>query len=304
MKQIAVFGLGRMGGQIARRLQKHNFEVLGWNRSAEHRDEAAKSGIKTFADISRLVGEMSETPRVFWLMLPHEITRDFIFGAQGLKLYLKPGDIVIDGGNSFYKDSQKNAAALKANGIIFYDCGVSGGIWGFDNGFALMAGGPKEQWPPVEPVFKALSSGENYGLVGENGAGHFVKMIHNGIEYGMMEAIGEGYGVLKASAFNLDLKQVTKIYRTGTVIKSWLMDLTGNIFEKENIEQTKGEIAASGEGEWTVNAAKELGIDVRVIEDALKVRQESQDPKNQQKFSNKIVALLRKQFGGHDVSKK
>ena len=166
-------------------------------------------------------------------MLPHEVTHDFIFGETGLKLHLKPGDIVIDGGNSFYKDSQKNAILLKANGIHFYDCGVSGGVWGFDNGFALMAGGPKEQWPVVEPIMKVLSSGENFGLVGDSGAGHFTKMVHNGIEYGMMEAIAEGYGVLKASQFNLDLKQVTKIYQQGTVIKSWLIDLMANIFEKE-----------------------------------------------------------------------
>jgi 6-phosphogluconate dehydrogenase len=140
--------------------------------------------------------------------------------------------------------------------------------------------------------------------VGKNGAGHFVKMVHNGIEYGMMEAIAEGYGVLKASDFNLDLGQVTKIYQEGSVVRSWLIDLTRNIFEKEDVEGTSGVIAATGEGEWTVNAGKELGVDVRVIEDSLNVRKESSDSKNQQKFSNKIVALLRKQFGGHGVGKK
>jgi 6-phosphogluconate dehydrogenase len=167
-----------------------------------------------------------------------------------------------------------------------------------------MVGGPKEQWPFVEPVFKALSSGENYGLLGKNGAGHFVKMVHNGIEYGMMEAIAEGYGVLKASDFKLDLGQVTKIYQEGSVVRSWLIDLTRNIFEQEDVNGTSGLIEATGEGEWTVNDGKELGVDVRVIEDSLRVRHESTDPKNQEKFSNKIVALMRKQFGGHGITKK
>ncbi len=299
--QVAIFGLGRMGGQIARRLKNADFDVLAWNRSDEPRNEVAKVGVKTFAEVSLLVTEMSSTPRIFWLMLPHKIVAEFLQNQLGP--YLKPGDIIIDGGNSFYKDSVNRSILLKANGIHFYDCGVSGGVWGEKNGFALMAGGPKEQWPVIEPIFRALSSGQNYGLVGENGAGHFVKMVHNGIEYGMMEAIGEGYGILESSHFNLDLNQVTKIYQEGSVIKSWLIDLTKNIFEKEDVKATSGFIQATGEGEWTVNAGKELGVDVRVIQDALNVRKESADPKNQNRFSNKIVALLRKQFGGHGVGK-
>ncbi len=309
--QIAIFGLGKMGMQIARRLKANGpstrqpsadgtgqgFEVLAWNRSQEPREEAAKAGVKTFADVSELVKEMKDEVRIFWLMLPSNVIGEFLENQLGP--HLKPGDIVIDGGNSFYKDSIVRAEGLRAKGVVFYDCGTSGGVWGEKNGFALMVGGPKEQWPMVEPVFKVLSSGENYGLVGKNGAGHFVKMVHNGIEYGMMEAIGEGYGVLEASEFKLDLNQVTKIYQEGTVIRSWLIDLVRNIFEKEDIENTKGEINMLGEGEWTVKAGRELGVDVRVLEDSVNVRKESKDQKNQQKFSNKIVALLRKQFGGH-----
>lgn len=302
--QIAVFGLGKMGMQIAKRLYKNGFSVLAWNRSEEPRKEIDEFGVKAFAEIQALISQMSGEPRIFWLMLPHEIVHDFIFGEEGIKPYLKPGDIVIDGGNSFYKDSINNSQLLKANGIHFFDCGVSGGVWGFDNGFALMVGGEKDAWNVVEPIFKALSSGDNYGMVGSSGAGHFVKMVHNGIEYGMMEAIGEGYGVLEASKFNLDLKKVTKIYQTGTVIRSWLIDLAADIFEHEHLDLTKGEVAASGEGQWTVDTAKEMGIDVRVIEASLEVRKESKDIKNQNKFSNKIVALLRKQFGGHGVMKK
>jgi len=300
--QIAIFGLGRMGIQIARRLRKNDFDVLAWNRSEGPRAEAEKAGVKTFAGVTELAGQMKGSPRVFWVMLPQGIVDGFLRDQLGPILH--EGDIVIDGGNSFYKDSIRRAQELEKKGVKFYDCGTSGGVWGEENGFALMVGGSKEQWSIVEPIFKTLSSGENYGLVGKNGAGHFVKMVHNGIEYGMMEAIAEGYGVLKASEFDLDLAQVTKIYQEGSVIRSWLVDLARNIFEHEDVEGTSGLIEATGEGEWTVQAAKELGVDVRVIEDAFKVRQESKDPKNQDKFSNKIVALLRKQFGGHGIRKR
>lgn len=310
---IAIFGLGKMGMQIARRLHKNGFEVLAWNRSGEPRKEleqffsvdskqytAKRGGV--FANVAELINKMDESPRIFWLMLPSDVIGDFL--EKQLMVFLKQGDIVIDGGNSFYKDSIKRGEMLKSKGIIFYDCGTSGGIWGEANGFALMVGGPKEQWPMVEPIFKSLSGGSNYGLVGQSGAGHFVKMVHNGIEYGMMEAIGEGYGVLKASNLDLDLLQVTKIYQEGSVVRSWLIDLVRNIFEQEDIEKTSGEINMMGEGEWTVEAGKELGVDVRVLEDAVNVRKESKDPKNQNKFSNKIVTLLRKQFGGHKIQKK
>jgi 6-phosphogluconate dehydrogenase len=300
--QIAIFGLGKMGAQVARRLHKNNFDVLAWNRSPEPREEVAKAGVKTYGDVAELVGQMGESPRIFWIMLLQEVVEEFI--QTQLTPHLKPGDIVIDGGNCFYKDTMRRAEMFAQKGIIFYDCGTSGGVWGEQNGFALMVGGPKEQWPHVEPIFKALSSGENYGLVGKNGAGHFVKMVHNGIEYGMMEAIGEGYAVMKAAPLDLDLCQVTQIYQQGTVIRSWLIDLTRNIFENEDIEGTSGHIHQLGEGKWTVEAGKEFGVDVRVLEDSVKVRDESADPKNQEKFSNKIVALLRKQFGGHSITKK
>ncbi len=300
--EIAIFGLGKMGMQIARRLKKNGFEVLAYNRSPEPREEVAKAGVKTYEKVEELAKDMTGSPRVFWLMLFDKITGEFL--ENQLLPHLKPGDIVIDGGNSFYKESMKRAEMLKEKGVIFYDCGTSGGVWGEENGFALMVGGPKEQWSVVEPIFKTLSSGENYGLVGKNGAGHFVKMVHNGIEYGMMEAIGEGYGVMKASGLDLDLLGVTKIYQNGSVVRSWLIDLVKNILENEDIDGTSGEINMMGEGEWTVNAGKELGVDVRVLEDAVNVRKESKDPSNQEKYSNKIVALLRKQFGGHGVAKR
>lgn len=300
--QIAVFGLGKMGNQIARRLHDHKFQVLAWNRSEGPREEVAKAGVKTFAEVGEVVSAMTETPRVFWLMLLQEVVDEFI--EKQLGPILKPGDIVIDGGNSLYKKTIERAKKFSEKGVVFYDSGTSGGVWGYDNGFALMVGGPKEHWDKVEPIFKALSAGTNYDLVGKNGAGHFVKMVHNGIEYGMMEAIAEGYAIMKASDLNLDLLKITKIYQEGTVIRSWLIDLTRNIFEHEDIEGTSGIIGQLGEGKWTVDAAKELGIDARVIEDSVKVRDESSEVKNHNKFSNKIVSLLRKQFGGHGIQKK
>ena len=299
--EIAVFGLGKMGIQIARRLHKNNFKVLAWNRSQGPRDEVAKAGVKTYAEVGDLVGQMSESPRVFWVMVLQEAVDGFL---EQLMPHLRAGDIVIDGGNSHYKKTIERAKKLTEKGVVFFDSGTSGGVWGEKEGFALMVGGPKEQWSVVEPIFKTLSSGENYGLVGRNGAGHFTKMVHNGIEYGMMEAIGEGYAVMQASPLELDLLQVTKIYQQGSVVRSWLIDLVRNIFEQEDIENTSGEINMLGEGEWTVEAGKELGVDVRVLEDSVTVRKESKDVKNQNKFSNKIVALLRKQFGGHAITKK
>lgn len=303
-QQIAIFGLGRMGGQIARRLHTNGFEVFAWNRSGESVAEFNTFGGFASQDMKQVVAKLTDKPRIFWVMLPHKIVDEFLFGKDQLGAYLRKGDIVIDGGNSFYKDSIVRAQKLGKMGVTFYDSGTSGGVWGEKNGFALMIGGPKKTWPIVEPFFKTLSAGDNYGLVGENGAGHFVKMVHNGIEYGMMEAIAEGYAVLEASPFKLNLADVTRIYQKGSVVRSWLIDLCKNIFDKEDVAAVSGKIDATGEGEWTVNAGHEFGVDVRVIEDSLAVRRESADPKNQKKFSNKIVALMRKQFGGHAVHRK
>lgn len=302
--QIAIFGLGKMGMQIAKRLHKNNFDVLAWNRSDHPRHEFENHGGKTFVTEEELVEAMSGDQRIFWIMLPNDVVEDFIFSEKGLKQYFREGDIVIDGGNSFYKDSIRRAEVLKSQGVYYFDSGTSGGVWGEENGFALMVGGPSEVWPTIEPIFKTLSSGANYGLVGPSGAGHFVKMVHNGIEYGMMEAIAEGYSVMKSSPYALDLAQVTRIYQEGSVVRSWLIDLMANIYQNEDIEGTSGLVKATGEGEWTVNAGKEFGVDVRVIEDSLQVRRESELTENQDLYRNKILALLRKQFGGHGITKK
>lgn len=305
--EIAVLGLGRMGMQIALRLHQAGFNVKAWNRSPEPREAFGNSGGTAFAHLPELASSMSKNPRVFWIMLPNTVMDEFLFGAESFAELLREGDIVIDGGNSFYKDTQRRSAELLKKGVSYYDCGTSGGVHGLERGFAVMVGGPKEQWAHIESVFKTLSTpgANNYGLVGASGAGHFVKMVHNGIEYGMMEAIGEGYAVMHASEFDLDLQKVTQIYQSGSVISSWLIDLTKNIYDHpESIEAASGVIDATGEGEWTIQEAKRLGVDVRVIEDSLKVRTESKDPANQNKYSNKIVALLRQQFGGHKVTGK
>jgi 6-phosphogluconate dehydrogenase len=306
--QIAIFGLGRMGGQIARRLHKNNFTVFAWNRSADPVKEIKQAGIAASQNVEDIFKHFTAKQRIFWIMLPHAIVDDFIFGSkkegEGLLKHLKKGDIVIDGGNTFYKDTVERSKKLAKKGITFFDCGTSGGVWGEKNGFALMVGGPKKDWKKIEPFIYALSAGSNYALLGEAGAGHFAKMVHNGIEYGMMEAIGEGYGVLEASKYKYNLKDVTRVYQKGSVVRSWLIDLCRNIFETENFKKVSGKIDSNGEAEWTVKTAKELKVDVRVIADALKVRKESASSKNQKKFSNKMVALMRKQFGGHEVYKK
>ncbi len=290
-----------MGAQIARRLHKKGFKVVAWNRSPEPVKEIVKAGIFGTSDLNEAVEATKNQPRIFWIMLPHAIVDDFLFGKDHLGPHLKKGDIVIDGGNSFFKDSQKRSARMAKKGIHYFDCGTSGGVWGEKNGFALMVGGPKEKWSIIEPIMAALSAGDNFAYCGASGAGHFVKMVHNGIEYGMMEAIGEGYAVLEASKFKLNMADVTRVYQQGSVVRSWLIDLCRNIFENEDVGATSGKIDATGEGEWTVKTGHEFGVDVRVIEDSLNVRRESADPKNQKKYSNKIVALLRKQFGGHAV---
>ena len=319
---LAIFGLGRMGGQIARRLHKRGFAVIAWNRSPEPVKAIRKAGIFGTSDVDEAVERLTavsgqkeegkkgrkakelQMPRIFWIMLPHAIVDDFLFGKAHLGRSLKKGDIVIDGGNSFYKDSVRRGAKLAKLGVHFFDCGTSGGIWGERNGFALMVGGEKRLWPMIEPIIHALSAGDNFAYLGHAGAGHFTKMVHNGIEYGMMEAIAEGYAVLEAGPFKPDLRDVTRVYQKGSVVRSWLIDLCRDIFEHEDIAGTSGLIDSTGEGEWTVRAGHEFKVDVRVIEDALKVRRESALPKNQKKFSNKLVALMRKQFGGHAIHRK
>lgn len=303
VKSLGILGLGRMGAQIARRLHKNNFQVIAWNRSEGPREEFKKFGGQIAATPGELISKLP-SPKIIWLMLPSgETTGEFIDKISPL---LTEGDIVIDGGNSFYRDSQARAKKLAGQGVHFFDAGTSGGVWGEQNGFSIMAGGPAAVWQTIEPLFKTLATdSKHYGLVGPAGAGHFVKMVHNAIEYGMMEAIAEGFGVMKASEFkDLNFSQIAQIWSRGSVVSSWLMDLAKNIFDTENLDNVSGYIAHTGEGQWTIDEAKKLGVHVPVMADSFQVRVDSEKAENQKIFSNKIVALLRKQFGGHEVKYK
>ncbi len=301
--QIGIVGLGKMGLQIAKRLHKKGYEVIAWNRSLKPRRNFAKFGGNVESEISELVKKL-KAPRLIWLMLPAgETTGKFI---DEVRKQLSPGDTIIDGANSFYKDTQQRAKTLAKYRINFLDCGTSGGVWGEKNGFSMMIGGERKTFKKYEDVFKALAAGEgkNYGLVGPNGAGHFVKMVHNGIEYGMMEAIAEGFAVINKWNPEIKLAEVSRIWSKGSVVSSWLVDLAMDIFEKEDLSKIVGLVRATGEGEWTIKTAKKLGVDVRVIEDSFKVRQESSKSANQKLLRNKILALLRNRFGGHEVIRK
>ncbi len=321
--KIGIIGLGRMGMQIGRRLHKKGFDVIAWNRNPAKRLAFEKfalrlrSGAKSnvLDSVPELVEGMKR-PRIIWLMLPVRETDNFI---NQLSQLLSKGDIIIDGSNSFYKDSQKRTQKLARRKIHYLDCGTSGGVWGEKSGFSLMVGGDKKIFRKIEPIFKALAAGggpastrggeptrggKNYGLVGPVGTGHFVKMVHNGIEYGMMEAIAEGFAVLNKWNPRLDLAEVSRIWERGSVVSSWLISLARDIFEKEDLAKIVGYVKHTGEGAWTIKVAKKLGVDVRVIEDSLKVRKESEKHKNQKLLRNKILALLRNRFGGHEVTKK
>ncbi|MCL5435480.1 MAG: decarboxylating 6-phosphogluconate dehydrogenase [Patescibacteria group bacterium] len=299
--EIGIIGLGKMGMQIARRLHVKGHRVVAWNRSPEPRAAFERFGGKTASTVEDLVAALPRR-KVIWVMLPSgETTEEMLKRLRGL---LSAGDIVIDGGNSFFEDTVRRGKKFQARKIHFFDSGTSGGVWGEKNGFALMVGGDKKIWPQVRPVFCDLAAGKSFGLVGPSGSGHFVKMVHNGIEYGMMEAIAEGYGLIDRWDKNIDLAQVTKIWQNGSVIRSWLIDLCRDIFEKEDLSSVVGFVKATGEGGWTVKTGRKLGADVRVIAESLRVRVESVDRKNQKLLRNKLLALMRNRFGGHAVTRK
>ncbi|OGE80516.1 MAG: hypothetical protein A2826_01620 [Candidatus Doudnabacteria bacterium RIFCSPHIGHO2_01_FULL_43_23] len=313
---IGIIGLGKMGSQIARVLHKKNHKVIAWNRSPEPRAAFARfvgaqklpptpSLIKRGSRGSSVVETVEElvkslkTPRVIWTMLPAgEPTESAHKELLGL---LSSGDILIDGANENYQVTIKRAQKFAKKGIAMFDAGTSGGVWGEKNGFSIMVGGPKDKWKKIQPIMRDLSTGESYGLVGDTGAGNFVKMVHNGIEYGMMEAIAEGFAVINKWDPKINLAQVSKIWQKGSVVSSWLIDLSRDIFEKENLSKVIGYVKHTGEGAWTVTAAKKLGVDVRVIAASLQVRKESEKKINQNLFRNKVLALLRNRFGGHEV---
>lgn len=301
MKRIGMLGLGKMGANMARRLARGGIVVHAWNRSPEVALKLAQEHANVLAQgtLAELVAGLA-TPRLIWLMLPAgQATEDAL---QALLPLLSPGDTVVDGANAYYKDSQRHAVQLAQAGLHFMDAGVSGGIWGLQNGYALMVGGSAEALSAAGPFIKILAPAPDAGWLhcGVAGSGHFVKMIHNGIEYGMMQALAEGLALMKGKhGFDIDLAAVTEMWRHGSVVRSWLLDLAAEFLQRD---QTLGDIqpyvADSGEGRWTVAESVEQGTPAPVMSMALMMRFASQ---GQGDYANKLLAMMRMGFGGHAV---
>lgn len=301
--KIGFIGLGRMGKNMVLRLLEHGQQVVAWNRTRDDVNEVTAKGAVGADTLEDLASKL-EPPRVVWLMLPAgEVTDEYI---DKLVPLLSKGDLLIDGANSFYKDTLRRAEKIKPTGIHFMDIGVSGGPGGARSGACMMAGGNKEDYKRVLEIIKAGSAPNAYGYFGPQGAGHFTKMVHNGIEYGMMEAIGEGAAILRFGPFKLDLAEVFRVYNNRSVIESRLVGWTQEaLAEDSDLSEISSEIKSTGEGEWTVKTAEELGIKTPVIKDSLQVRKLSaQDPEESpQGFRNKVVSAQRGKFGQHPVKK-
>jgi 6-phosphogluconate dehydrogenase len=298
--QIGIIGLGKMGFNLARNIHNHGHEVFAFDINETAMKSVAEHGVKTVKSTDALITRIKSKKRIIWLMIPAGELIDQTIG--NLKPKLKPGDIIIDGGNSNYKDSIRRAKELEALQIDFLDCGTSGGTEGALNGVCAMIGGKKEVFQHCEKLLKDISINDGYLYCGPNGAGHFVKMIHNGIEYGMMQAIAEGFEVMHKSEFNLDLKAVAKVWNHGSVVRSWLMELVESALAKDaKLEGIKGIMHSSGEGKWTLETAMEKQIATPVIALSLLMRYRSLEDDS---FSGKVVAALRNEFGGHATVKK
>ncbi|HXF82695.1 MAG TPA: decarboxylating 6-phosphogluconate dehydrogenase [bacterium] len=300
---VAMIGLGRMGGNMAERLLRGGHRVVGYARHAEGLQRILRLGLNAdgTTDLSALAQKLPP-PRVVWLMIPAGDPVDEMLTA--LLPLLTPGDIVVDGGNSYYRDTLRRAPVLAARGLHFVDVGTSGGVWGLTEGYSLMVGGPPEVVAVLRPLLETLAPAPDrgWGRVGPNGAGHFVKMIHNGIEYGMMQALAEGFAIMRRKeAFALDLHQVAEIWRHGSVVRSWLLDLTARVLaEDQRLSEVLPRVADSGEGRWTVKEAIDLDVAAPVITLALQQRLRSRDD---YAFADRLLAMMRQQFGGHAVER-
>ncbi|HHX00448.1 MAG TPA: decarboxylating 6-phosphogluconate dehydrogenase [Acholeplasmataceae bacterium] len=297
--KIGLIGLGRMGYNLALNLKDKNHEVVVFNRTLAKVEEAEKDGLIGAYSIEELVAKL-EKPRIIWIMVPAGDPVDQMI--NNLIPHLDKGDIIIDGGNSNYKDTLRRYEELKAKGFNFVDVGTSGGISGARNGACMMVGAEDKVFKVIEPFIKDACVENGYLHTGANGSGHYVKMIHNGVEYGMLQAIAEGFEILEQSRFDLDFKEIARVWNNGSVIRGWLMELMENAFSKDpKLESIKGIIHSSGEGLWTVQEALEIGVPAHVIASSLFVRYRSfQDDT----FSGKVIAALRNEFGGHKVEKK
>jgi 6-phosphogluconate dehydrogenase len=299
--EIAMIGLGRMGANMAQRLMRGGHRVVGYDPADAARTLLEKSGAETAASLEQMVAKL-KAPRAVWLMVPAgEITDSTITNLVPL---LAAGDTIIDGGNSNYRDTQRRAAMTAQRKIQYVDSGTSGGIWGLAEGYSLMIGGDEAVVERLRPIFETLAPAKNqgWGRVGPVGSGHYTKMVHNGIEYGLMQAYAEGFSILQhKSEFKLDLHQIAEIWRYGSVVRSWLLDLTANALEKNpTLKGIAPYVADSGEGRWTVADAIELGVSAPVITLSLLERLRSRDDDS---FSDKLLAAMRNQFGGHEIKK-
>jgi len=299
--ELAMVGLGRMGLNMATRLVRGGHRVIGYARTAATVEEAVKHGAEGAHTLEEVVSQL-KAPRVIWLMIPAgKVTDNTI---EKLLPLLGAGDTIIDGGNSNYKESVRHAALLEPKGIEFVDCGTSGGIWGITEGYSLMIGGKREAVEKMRPIFETLAPGadKGWGYVGPHGAGHYVKMIHNGIEYGMMQAFAEGFSIMRAKKeLELDLSQISHIWQHGSVVRSWLLDLAVRALEQDpGLADIKPWVADSGEGRWTVFESIDLDVPAPVITLSLQTRFASRDEEN---FTARMLAALRNQFGGHAVQK-
>ncbi len=297
--KLGFIGLGKMGGSMIQRLMKDGHEVFVFDLSIEAVSKAAEEGANPSKSLEDLVSKLPER-KIVWFMVPAGNPVDMTIDT--LQTLLNANDIIIDGGNSFWKDTQARAERLKEKNIHYLDCGVSGGVWGLQNGYSLMSGGEKEPSEYVYPIYETLAPKYGYTYCGESGAGHFVKMVHNGIEYGMMQSYAEGLEILEKSPFNLDLKSVANGWRFSSVIRSWLLDLIVNALEDDpKLEKIKDYVPDSGEGRWTAQAAIEFGVPAHVITSSLYNRFQSQQ---EESFAMKVLSALRNQFGGHTVKMK
>jgi 6-phosphogluconate dehydrogenase len=296
--RLGFVGLGRMGGNMVRRLLGDGHEIVAWARSEESVKEAAAQGAVAATSLEDVAARLTP-PRVVWLMIPAGDPVEKSIAV--LRPLLSPGDVIVDGGNSRFSDSARRAAELGKDGIGFLDVGTSGGIWGFKNGYCLMVGGLSDHFRIVEPAFKTLAPPDGYAHVGAPGAGHFVKMVHNAIEYVMLQGYGEGLELLQASGYDLDLLQISKLWTHASVVRSWLLDLLVRAFEADpKLATVKGFVEDSGEGRWTLHEAIERAVPMPALADSLFARFYSRQPES---FSAKVIAALRNQFGGHAVTK-
>ncbi|PGY51496.1 phosphogluconate dehydrogenase (NAD(+)-dependent, decarboxylating) [Priestia megaterium] len=298
--KIGLIGLGKMGYNLSLNLMDNHHEVVAYDVNKEAVEKLASEGATGAFTVEELVNELAPSPKVVWIMVPAgEVTENVI---TELKELLSEGDIIIDGGNSNYKESVRRAQDLQEKGIYFFDVGTSGGMEGARNGACTMIGGDAEVFRTIEPVFNDICVENGFMYAGKSGSGHFLKMVHNGVEYGMMQSIAEGFEVLEKSQFDFDYEAVARVWNNGSVVRSWLMELTENAFSKDpKLDSIKGVMQSSGEGKWTVETALDLQTATPVIALSLMMRYRSLE---EDTFTGKVVAALRNEFGGHGVVNK